>query len=78
MCEFKRFELKLSLNTSYFVSTSEEVMAAEGAGKPQWVNQAFVPFLFVKLHSLVHDFLIALLVNYFVSHSHMFCRIFNG
>ena len=35
MCEFKRFELKLSLNTSFFVSTSEQVMAAEGAGKPQ-------------------------------------------
>ena len=45
MCEFKRFELKLSLDTSFFVSTSEEVMAAEGAGKRQWVNQAFVTCL---------------------------------
>ena len=35
MCEFKRFELKLSLNTTFFVSTSEQVMVAEGAGKPQ-------------------------------------------
>ena len=49
MCEFKRFELKLSLNTSFFVSTSEQVMAAEGAGKPQWVNQAFVTFVLCEI-----------------------------
>ena len=33
---------------------------------------------FVKLHSLIGDFLIALVVNDFVSYSHMFYRIFNS
>ena len=49
MCEFKRFELKFSLNASLVVSTSQQVMAAEGAGKPQGVNQAFVTFVLCEI-----------------------------